>query len=438
MFAIGKILDFAGLNKAQKIPDKKIEADTNQEGSNILGLSGAAPWSEVKAFWPEDRIVYRRRSPLQKLMYMSTDDTVMNASDFLTYAVMKKINLKGYHHDNPKIVELVNKSFEHVEGDFYQNARDILAKGIFYGWSVAQTTFDIVKDNYLWGWIVNYNSPEINFTVAKNDRGKEFISKILFFPNYNELSAKNFIIYTHGDMCNVYGYGRGNLVEDYYDLKKKAIRMWDIYLEKFTIPTIIGKTAQSARKLFNSLVKWVYNNIFVIHKDEEVQLLEKNTRNGSMEYKDSIDFQNKMIYRVYFLPPLLESGEKGGSYALGDIHFQMFDLTCSQIAQEFCRNVILGQWIRRLIEYNFGEQESYGEFREDKTQSIDDRMKMMNMFFSAVNMGLLDPVEDNAWMRKDMDFPERQTPVMPVNPLPEEIEPSVEIQEIKSEEKVNV
>ena len=68
-----------------------------------------------------------------------------------------------------------------------------------------------------------------------------------------------------------------------------------------------------------------------------------------------------MIYRAMFLPSLLGSGENGGSYSLGQIHFELFNATAAALAEDYI-DVELEMLWRPIIEWNFGPQENYGDF----------------------------------------------------------------------------
>lgn len=405
MSFIGKLLDFMGVSKVNNIP-----IDEEKKGKQ-QGTSDPAYDFVLNEAYKLINADYTDRCDLDKLEKISRDETVGNALDFLAFNILQKINLNGYTHENKQIEELVKKSIEHHDGSFQNSVKDLLKKGLFFGYNSCQTIYDIVDSNYLWGWTVNYNSVDISYQIAKNDRGKEFIGKIKI--GTQEYLAQNFIHYIHGDLSNVYGYGRGNYLEKYYDLKIMCLKMWAIFIQKFTMPTLLGKTKGNIKTLLDKLKKWTWLNIICLDtaSEEEVEVVERKAGlGGSNEYITAITFINMLIYRVFFLPPLLEAGQAGGSYALGDVHFKMFDKACSEIAREFKDQVLLSQWVQTLIVNNFGEQENYGDFLEEDTFTLEEKKQMMEIFEKLTNTGYLDSIEDNEFVRKVFKIPPMKNP----------------------------
>ncbi|MEQ8172416.1 MAG: hypothetical protein ABRQ38_26270, partial [Candidatus Eremiobacterota bacterium] len=123
--------------------------------------------------------------------------------------------------------------------------------------------------------------------------------------------------------------------------------------------------------------------------------------------------------RVFFMLSLISGGEKGGSYALGDKHFDMLVEAAEEIAQDFRDNVIISQILVKLIEYNYGPQKSYGSFENIQPLSIDEKVKIAGMFFQMVNGGVFDPVGDGDYMRAELGAPERTGILLPALIPPE-------------------
>lgn len=100
---------------------------------------------------------------------------------------------------------------------------------------------------------------------------------------------------------------------------------------------------------------------------------------GTQEYKSDIKFHgagaglgdaferlilylNKMIFRGLLVPSLVcDEGQKSGSYALGQSHFDVYSMMLDGIYADLTE-VLLEQLVRPLIEMNFGAQKDYGSF----------------------------------------------------------------------------
>lgn len=423
--------DLLGVAKTVQVANTAVETEAEskanivrQSGSVLPILSFLREFFEQSFTYPWDRV------PLWKMKLMWKEDACRNACDFLTYLVMKRIGVYNYQHEDPEIEQLVKDAIENMDSSFYSHMRDLLCKGLFFGFSAIQLVFDVKDNNYLFGWMVNYNSEDLEFKVAKNDRNKEFISGLkVNNTSAQEFSSKNFIIYQYGELSSPYGFGRGNYLEIYYDLKLLCLKLWAIFMQKFTIPTILAESSNDLTGLMNQCTQWLYNNVLGIVKDEDQVTLVEKKADVERTFQDCIEFCDKVIYRIFFMLALLSGGEKGGSYALGDKHFDLLVEVAEEIGMDFADNVIISQIIVKLIEYNKGPQKDYGKFKSIQPLSIEDKSKMAAIFATLVNTGVLSE-EDSDWMRKDMDFPEK-----------EEVIPSIEetltqTQEIMENENV--
>jgi phage gp29-like protein len=111
-----------------------------------------------------------------------------------------------------------------------------------------------------------------------------------------------------------------------------------------------------------------------------------------------------MIYRCLFLPSLMGSGEQGGSYSLGQVHFEMFQTAVAWQARVMAENELEQLW-RPLIEWNFGVQESYGTLPLVDITTPEEKKAMAETFLNCVNTGFVDPASDADWMREQLGFP---------------------------------
>ena len=78
--------------------------------------------------------------------------------------------------------------------------------------------------------------------------------------------------------------------------------------------------------------------------------------------------------RGLLIPSLLFDNGSTGSYSLGQEHYRLFDVSLEALLS-LLTEAILEQLVRPLITWNFGEQESYGEF-EVKATSLDTQEKL--------------------------------------------------------------
>jgi hypothetical protein len=89
--------------------------------------------------------------------------------------------------------------------------------------------------------------------------------------------------------------------------------MWAIFVQKFTIPTILCQSINDVGTLVAQCANWLYNNVLGIDMNSDiVELIERKAGlDSSQLYQNCIEFCDKIIYRVFFMLPYL-GGEKGG------------------------------------------------------------------------------------------------------------------------------
>ena len=112
-----------------------------------------------------------------------------------------------------------------------------------------------------------------------------------------------------------------------------------------------------------------------------------------------------MMYRAMFLPSLLGSGENGGSYSLGQVHFELFNATAAALAEDYIDAELEQLW-RSLIEWNFGKQENYGNFVINDTTPINEKVSLSSMFMNLAQVGMLDIESDRNLVREMLGLPE--------------------------------
>ncbi|MBR1486717.1 MAG: hypothetical protein IJ597_05635 [Synergistaceae bacterium] len=66
----------------------------------------------------------------------------------------------------------------------------------------------------------------------------------------------------------------------------------------------------------------------------------------------------------------------------------------------------LEQLWRPLIEWNFGEQENYGDFLVTDTMSSAEKLTLSDMMFKLAQFGIIDPESDRSWIRELLKLPD--------------------------------
>lgn len=214
------------------------------------------------------------------------------------------------------------------------------------------------------------------------------------------IDPKKFIHYPYNSEFDN-PYGRSDLNSGVYRAywsKDAIIKFWNIYLERFGMPTAVGKMSPEAGSGDKDRFKKVLENIqaktsIVIPKEFEVEFLE-STRGGEKSFETAIDKYNMMIARKMLIPDLMGmSGSEtaGGSYALGKEQFTIF-YTTIEYERNNMKRMINRDIIAPLVLWNFGSSVK-AEFRW-KPIDADKKNNAMKLWIEALKTGKL-PVTKN-------------------------------------------
>lgn len=334
------------------------------------------------------------------------DESISTGMEYLCYSVVKRLG--EFKHENTAIVDFQRQCVNTLEGTMADIMREILMYALGYGYSVAETTLVAQDARWLLRYLPVLDPLTCTFVMRRDpstQRPEITMVKQQTAAGDVEIPRHKCVIYSYGTSRTPYGRPRLSMCYRWYAFKKATLRFWAIALEKFGMPTIVGKGGD-AEAMLDAIQNIYAKSSIVIGPDDSLDYLEKMAFT-SQEYESAIAFCNKMMYRAMFLPALLESGEKGGSYSLGKVHLQMYEDSCKWLAKEVSEVLIEQLW-RPLILVNFGPQESYGEFPISNNFSSDEQEIMSRIFLNATNSGIFVPEDDlvaTQWARERLGFP---------------------------------
>ena len=108
--------------------------------------------------------------------------------------------------------------------------------------------------------------------------------------------------------------------------RSKAWEFWMVYLERFGMPWVVGKTNSTNDDKINEFSEKLYtavqDAVFVTGEGEDIQLVESKTSAGSTAFETIQGELAKSIQKVILGQTLTTDTGKGGggSYALGKVH----------------------------------------------------------------------------------------------------------------------
>ncbi len=337
---------------------------------------------------------------------MLDDETIATGMEFLTYTVVSKIG--SYSHPDQRIKDLVDESREKIRGTLEESRRAVLENGLAFGFGVSE--FSLTAEDGAWflSSMQAYDPATLEFLFERQEDNSVGIKTVRQKIGGKELDipAAKCLIFRHGSGTTPYGKSRLRRCWRWHAFKRAIPKFWAVALERFGMPALVGKSEDPEQ--MSKILENAYSKAhFAISPGDSIEALVGNSGNNAMGngYEQAIEFCNRMLYRGMFLPSLLEGGEGGGSYSLGQIHWRMFVDACLWLARELAEAELEQVW-RPIIDWNFGPQEDYGKLDVSDAGTPEEREILSKIFLNGVNAGYLFPDEGDAgWMRELLGLP---------------------------------
>lgn len=233
------------------------------------------------------------------------------------------------------------------------------------------------------------------------------------------LDQQKFIIYTYRKEFDNW-FGRSDLIECYrsWFIKDQLVKAEAIFLEKYGSPSIIAKVGQMKRadrqalmKIFRKLRS---NSVAVIGDDVTTEIINPVAATGLL-FRKAIRDHDEAISKAILMPNQLGFNvQEVGSFAKAKTHFNVFLWVVENIRRDMAEKIVNEQIIKRLIFYNFGEQDGYPEFRWNPMDE-EDKAELFKVWLEALKIGaVIQTKEDEDMIRKGLGFPERNEDSTPM------------------------
>ncbi len=406
---------------------KKEPENTTQPPKNLMSEQTRANSSlyedyDLQPYNPDP--LYQKKGDYQLFDDMLRDDqiaAVLNLKKLMIIDSQWEIEVEGLEEEGEGGKKEEAKNFlewqlrEGMDEIFEKKLLNILT-ALGYGFSLSELIWDITDEPEYKGKIILSKlktRPPHTFEFDQNDYGD--ITMVRQDVNSGEdlkIKLEKFIHYSYqGNFDNP--YGESELNEGVYRAwwsKANIIKFWNIYLERYGSPTVVGTYGPNMIQHKEDLKKVLKNiqakSSITIPEGVLLDLLEK-TGSGETDFERAIQFFNMSIARKMLIPDLLGFGGKetqGGSYSLGQEHFGIFYAVIEQIKKE-----IENMWNRYVIQplttWNFGN-DIKAKFKFSK---VDEEKKIaaMTVWLEAVKTGEV-PVTNTHinWMLSQLDMPE--------------------------------
>jgi len=393
-------------------PQEKAETVQPQAFTNEVSHADSYLYDDysLKPYNPSE--LYQRKGSYDLYDDMREDDQI---SSLLT--LKKSVILNAdieIECENEDIIEFLQFQFNNTLDKPFNKVLFEILSAIDYGFSLTEKIVDAVDTP--WGTKFLFTEfktrPPHTFEIHTDDFGNISELKQSTKGGYITLDNRKFILYSYNkEFDNPYGTSDLNKgVYRAYWSKDAIIKFWNIYLERFGMPTHVGKLPRSAGEAEKDRFKQVLKNIqaktgITIPNDFELELLE--VAKGAGEYEKAINKYDTMIARKLLIPDLLgfSGGETaGGSYALGKEQFNIFYTVCGYTRKDLER-IVNQHIVQPLVRWNFGDKyDAKFKLNVDETESQRENMKI---WIDAVKSGKI-PTTDKQinWFNRQTGAPE--------------------------------
>ncbi len=359
---------------------------------------------------------------------LDTDETVAVGIQFLIASVLVKIG--EYQHENPKIAAFVNENFEGMQGNLLTAVEDMLS-AVWAGYSATEIVWKADGGQIKIDRLATYHPKTIYVSVDRQTGDFQGFKQWRWFAGSPiDIPVEKSIFYVYNmRFGNWYGKSIMKAIRKNWLLKDPILKMWARALDRFGTPLITIYTPDetiddpdnpgnqiSQMEWANRQLKNIQNGTGFTLRSSDPAIngetkVEAITTGGSgigESFDKAVQYLNKMLLRGMLVPSLIFDEGSRGSYALGESHFSIFNLSVTNIFNRLTETLI-EQLVRRLIELNFGRQVDYGKFVENEVENGDVKL-LSEAFFQLTNSGYLDSQVQGDFdaVRLKMGLPQRE------------------------------
>ena len=233
----------------------------------------------------------------------------------------------------------------------FDQARQELLKAILYGHYEAEIIWQPDNANLKIKKIIGKHPRRFIFTPQRELRLLTLTSMI----DGEALPDKKFLSFTYGDSDNPYGSGLGRRLWWPVWFKKHGIKFWMVFLEKFGMPTIVGKypsgTMPEMQKNLMNAIEAIQSDTGVKIPDTmSVEFLEAS-RAGSVTHAQLCEYMDRQISKAVLGQTASTDGtpgKLGNEEAQMDVRQEIVEADADLL--DACLNETLIPWI---VDYNF-------------------------------------------------------------------------------------
>ena len=357
------------------------------------------------------------RKGMQIYDQMRIDDMVkscLSLKKFATLAPNFKIVPASSAEKDEEIADFVNHCFETMEGSMNDALFQIMS-ALDFGYSITEINYHLFEGGKYPQKVglKNLKTKRPHFYEFKVDRYSNLRKRGIIYTYEGleqRLPTNKFLLFSYNKEFGNH-YGSSDLRSAYraFWSKDTIIKFWNIYLERFANPTVVGKyknndpnTTVNLRKILDNLTA----KTSITHRIDEfdIDFLEPS-RSSTDDFKTAINYYDKSIARSILIPDRLVSEGQFGAYGQAKVHFDVFLYVLGKLRQDIEEIVMNEQLIKRLVQINYGDVNEMPKFRFNP-MTDDQKLELNQLFVDAVSKGVVDATQmDQNAIRENLHFP---------------------------------
>ncbi|MEN6521266.1 MAG: DUF935 family protein [Armatimonadota bacterium] len=369
-------------------------------------LAGAL--GRVGALAPDDLVTSRGYEIYDRMQSDSQVRACLNIKKLSILSRGWQVRPASDRPEDIKIADFVRFCLSDMRGsiiDVLYNVLDAVAKGF----SISEINYKLIEKGPYKG-MIGLDSIKSKDPSGISFESDEFLNLISLRQNSSidvGLPPEKFLVYTYMPRYES-PYGTSDLRAAYrhWWSKDVILRFYNVFLEKFGSPTVLGAYTRGTPKsqqddLLKVLDRIQQETAIVLPEDIKVELLEAQ-RNGESGYLQAIEYHDRQIAKSILGQTLTtDEGMRFGSFALAKVHLDVLRMVLEKVKRDIEESVMTEQLIRRLVDYNF-QTDFYPEFSLGTLRERDLDL-LAGVVAKLVSGGVVAP--DEAWIRDYLEIP---------------------------------
>jgi len=373
-------------------------------------LAGA--FGRIGPFNPDDLVTGRGYEIYDR---MQTDAQVRACLNIKKLSILSRgwqVHPASEGRDDIRAADFVRWCLEDMRGSVIDTLYDIL-DAFAKGFSISEINYKVVEEGPYQG-MIGLDSIKAKDPAGITFETDEYLNLVALWQGpgrETRLPPDKFLIYSYMPRYELpYGTSDMRAAYKHWWSKDVILRFYNVYLEKYGSPTVLGAYTRGTPKsqqddLLKVLDRIQQETAMVLPEDIKVELLEAQ-RGGDSGYLQAVEYHDRQIAKAILGQTLTtDEGMRYGSFALAKVHLDVLRLSLEQIKRDIEETVIQEQLIRRLVDYNF----RVGRYPEFSLGTLRERdlALLADVVAKLVTGGVVAP--DEAWIRDYLEIPAKQS-----------------------------